>query len=92
MIYELADHVQGFLSEHNKPLSSSFHEEMLKDQRLQQERLALEEQEKLDQRRRQEEQTVRMHACLYTHCTHARTHTLTDLLNVPLNSFLSKAI
>uniref|UniRef100_A0A674EFX9 non-specific serine/threonine protein kinase n=1 Tax=Salmo trutta TaxID=8032 RepID=A0A674EFX9_SALTR len=43
--------------EHNKPPSSSFHEEMLKNQRLQQERLALEEQEKLDQRRRQEEQT-----------------------------------
>ncbi|KAK6304367.1 hypothetical protein J4Q44_G00249530 [Coregonus suidteri] len=57
MIYELADHVQGFLSEHNKPPSSSFHEEMLKNQRLHQERLALEEQEKLDQRRRQEEQT-----------------------------------
>lgn len=52
MIYELADHVQGFLSEHNKRPSSSFHEEMLKNQRLQQERLALEEQEKLDQRRR----------------------------------------
>ncbi|CAB1330846.1 unnamed protein product [Coregonus sp. 'balchen'] len=57
MIYELADHVQGFLSEHNKPPSSSFHEEMLKNQRLHQERLALEEQERLDQRRRQEEQT-----------------------------------
>uniref|UniRef100_A0AAZ3R7R4 non-specific serine/threonine protein kinase n=1 Tax=Oncorhynchus tshawytscha TaxID=74940 RepID=A0AAZ3R7R4_ONCTS len=57
MIYELADHVQGFLSEHNKPPFSSFHEEMLKNQRLQQERLALEEQEKLDQRRSKEEQT-----------------------------------
>uniref|UniRef100_A0A8C7VVB0 non-specific serine/threonine protein kinase n=1 Tax=Oncorhynchus mykiss TaxID=8022 RepID=A0A8C7VVB0_ONCMY len=57
MIYELADHVQGFLSEHNKRPSSSFHEEMLKNQRLQQERLALEEQKRLDQRRRQEEQT-----------------------------------
>jgi hypothetical protein len=60
MIYELADHVQGFLSEHNKPPSSSFHEEMMKDQRLQQERLALEEQEKLDQRRSKEEQMVRL--------------------------------
>uniref|UniRef100_A0A8C7RAD2 eIF-2-alpha kinase GCN2 n=1 Tax=Oncorhynchus mykiss TaxID=8022 RepID=A0A8C7RAD2_ONCMY len=59
MIYELADHVQGFLSEHNKRPSSSFHEEMLKNQRLQQERLALEEQKRLDQRRRQEEQTER---------------------------------
>uniref|UniRef100_A0A4W5N769 Protein kinase domain-containing protein n=1 Tax=Hucho hucho TaxID=62062 RepID=A0A4W5N769_9TELE len=57
MIYELADHVQGFLSEHNKRPSSSFHEEMLKNQRLQQEKLALEEQERLDQCRRQEEQT-----------------------------------
>ncbi|XP_055719045.1 eIF-2-alpha kinase GCN2 [Salvelinus fontinalis] len=57
MIYELADHVQGFLSEHNKRPSSSFHEEMLKNQRLHQERLALEEQERLDQCRRQEEQT-----------------------------------
>uniref|UniRef100_A0A8C8LPB9 eIF-2-alpha kinase GCN2 n=1 Tax=Oncorhynchus tshawytscha TaxID=74940 RepID=A0A8C8LPB9_ONCTS len=57
MIYELADHVQGFLSEHNKRPSSSFHEEMLKNQRLQQERLALEEQKRLDQCRRQEEQT-----------------------------------
>uniref|UniRef100_A0A673YNM0 non-specific serine/threonine protein kinase n=1 Tax=Salmo trutta TaxID=8032 RepID=A0A673YNM0_SALTR len=57
MIYELADHVQGFLSEHNKRPSSSFHEEMLKNQRLQQERLALEEQARLDQCRRQEEQT-----------------------------------
>uniref|UniRef100_A0A8C7M9E7 eIF-2-alpha kinase GCN2 n=1 Tax=Oncorhynchus kisutch TaxID=8019 RepID=A0A8C7M9E7_ONCKI len=57
MIYELADHVQGFLSEHNKRPSSSFHEEMLKNQRLQQERLALEEQKRLDQRLWQEEQT-----------------------------------
>lgn len=57
MIYELADLVQGFLTEHNVPPSSSFHEEMLKNQRRLQERLALEEQQKIDQRRRQEEQT-----------------------------------
>ncbi|XP_035388429.1 eIF-2-alpha kinase GCN2 isoform X2 [Electrophorus electricus] len=56
MIYELADFVQGFLTEHNVPPSRSFHEEMLKNQQRQQERLALEEQMRLDQRRRQEEQ------------------------------------
>ncbi|KAM3870802.1 eIF-2-alpha kinase GCN2 [Diretmus argenteus] len=55
MIYELADYVQGFLSEYNKPPSRSFHDEMLKNQRRQQEKLALEEQQKLDQRRKQEE-------------------------------------
>lgn len=59
MIYELADHIQGFLSEHNKPPSSSFHEEMLKNHRRQQEMRAQEEQQKMDQRRRQEEETVR---------------------------------
>ncbi|XP_052437387.1 eIF-2-alpha kinase GCN2 isoform X1 [Carassius gibelio] len=56
MIYELADLVQGFLTEHNVPPSSSFHEEMLKNQRRLQERLAQEEQQKIDQQRRQEEQ------------------------------------
>ncbi|XP_055013276.1 eIF-2-alpha kinase GCN2 isoform X2 [Boleophthalmus pectinirostris] len=56
MIYELADHIQGFLSEHNKPPSSSFHEEMLKNQRKQQEKRALEEQQRMDQQRRQEEE------------------------------------
>uniref|UniRef100_A0AAX7TPV7 eIF-2-alpha kinase GCN2 n=1 Tax=Astatotilapia calliptera TaxID=8154 RepID=A0AAX7TPV7_ASTCA len=56
MIYQLADHIQGFLSEHNKPPSRSFHEEMLKNQRRQQEKLALEEQQRLDQRRKQEEE------------------------------------
>ncbi|XP_053488960.1 eIF-2-alpha kinase GCN2 isoform X2 [Ictalurus furcatus] len=56
MIYELADFVQGFLTEHNVPPSRSFHEEMLKNHRRQQERLALEEQQRIDQRRRQEEQ------------------------------------
>ncbi|TKS86524.1 eIF-2-alpha kinase GCN2 [Collichthys lucidus] len=56
MIYELANHIQGFLSEHNKPPSSSFHEEMLKNQRRQQEKLAQEEQQRMDQRRKQEEE------------------------------------
>uniref|UniRef100_A0A3Q2QQ59 non-specific serine/threonine protein kinase n=1 Tax=Fundulus heteroclitus TaxID=8078 RepID=A0A3Q2QQ59_FUNHE len=46
MIYELADHIQGFLSEHNKPPPRSFHEEMLKNQRRQQEKRALEEQQR----------------------------------------------
>ncbi|CAI5696843.1 unnamed protein product [Oreochromis niloticus] len=56
MIYQLADHIQGFLSEHNRPPSRSFHEEMLKNQRRQQEKLALEEQQRMDQRRKQEEE------------------------------------
>ncbi|CAJ1073779.1 eIF-2-alpha kinase GCN2 [Xyrichtys novacula] len=57
MIYELADHIQGFLSEHNKPPPRSFHEEMLKNQRRQQEKRDQEEQLKMDQRRKQEEET-----------------------------------
>ncbi|KAI3367813.1 hypothetical protein L3Q82_026651 [Scortum barcoo] len=56
MIYELADHIQGFLSEHNKPPPRSFHEEMLKNQRRQQEKRAQEEQQRMDQRRKQEEE------------------------------------
>uniref|UniRef100_A0A7N6A528 non-specific serine/threonine protein kinase n=1 Tax=Anabas testudineus TaxID=64144 RepID=A0A7N6A528_ANATE len=56
MIYELADHIQGFLSEHNKPPSCSFHEEMLKNQQRQQEKRALEEQQRMDQQRKQEEE------------------------------------
>ncbi|XP_062863394.1 eIF-2-alpha kinase GCN2 [Trichomycterus rosablanca] len=56
MIYELADLVQTFLTEHNVPPPRSFHEEMLKNQQRQKERLALEEQERIDQRHRQEEQ------------------------------------
>lgn len=59
MIYELADHIQGFLSEHNKPPSRSFHEEMLKNQRRQQEKRAQEERQRMDQQRKQEEQMVR---------------------------------
>uniref|UniRef100_A0AAV2JI99 non-specific serine/threonine protein kinase n=1 Tax=Knipowitschia caucasica TaxID=637954 RepID=A0AAV2JI99_KNICA len=56
IIYELADHIQGFLSKYNKPPSRSFHEEMLKNQRKQQEKRALEEQQKMDLQRRQEEE------------------------------------
>ncbi|KAM3594076.1 uncharacterized protein V6R79_001838 [Siganus canaliculatus] len=56
MIYELADHIQGFLCEHNKPPSCSFHEEMLKNQQKQQEKRAQEEQQKMDQQRKQEEE------------------------------------
>ncbi|XP_070776102.1 eIF-2-alpha kinase GCN2 [Enoplosus armatus] len=55
MIYELAGHIQGFLSEHNKPPSRSFHEEMLKNQQRQQEKRAQEEQQRMDQMRKQEE-------------------------------------
>ncbi|XP_057714793.1 eIF-2-alpha kinase GCN2 [Corythoichthys intestinalis] len=56
MIYELADHIQGFLSEHNKPPPSSFHDEMLKNLRRKQEKRDLEEQQRRDQRRKQEEE------------------------------------
>ncbi|KAI4804081.1 hypothetical protein KUCAC02_025723 [Chaenocephalus aceratus] len=56
MIYELADYIQGFLSEHNKPPSSSFHAEMLKNLQRQQEIRDQEEQQKMDQRRKQEEE------------------------------------
>ncbi|XP_043999706.1 eIF-2-alpha kinase GCN2 [Gambusia affinis] len=56
MIYELADYIQGFLSEHNKPPPRSFHEEMLKNQRRQEEKRALEEKQRMDQQRKQEEE------------------------------------
>ncbi|XP_023370051.1 eIF-2-alpha kinase GCN2 isoform X2 [Otolemur garnettii] len=52
MIFELAYHVQSFLSEHNKPPPKSFHEEML-------ERRAQEEQQRLLEARRKEEQEQR---------------------------------
>lgn len=52
MIFELAHHVQSFLSEHNKPPPKSFHEEML-------ERQAQEKQQRLLEARRKEEQEVR---------------------------------
>nr|XP_004660829.2 eIF-2-alpha kinase GCN2 [Jaculus jaculus] len=52
MIFELAYHVQLFLSEHNKPPPKSFHEEMLQRQ-------AQEEQQRLLEARRKEEQEQR---------------------------------
>lgn len=59
MIYELADYVQGFLTEHNVPPPRSFHEEMLKNQQREQERLVREEQRRMDLERHKEEQMVR---------------------------------
>ncbi|KAM9356242.1 eIF-2-alpha kinase GCN2 isoform 2-T2 [Pholidichthys leucotaenia] len=56
VIYELAVHIQGFLSEHNRSPPRSFHEEMLKNQRRQQEKRALEEQQRVDQQRKQKEE------------------------------------
>nr|D4A7V9.2 RecName: Full=eIF-2-alpha kinase GCN2; AltName: Full=Eukaryotic translation initiation factor 2-alpha kinase 4; AltName: Full=GCN2-like protein [Rattus norvegicus] len=52
MIFELAHHVQSFLSEHNKPPPKSFHEEML-------ERQAQEKQQRLLEARQKEEQEQR---------------------------------
>lgn len=52
MIFELAHHVQSFLSEHNKPPPKSFHEEML-------ERQAQEKQQRMLEARLKQEQEVR---------------------------------
>ncbi|XP_023590889.1 eIF-2-alpha kinase GCN2 isoform X2 [Trichechus manatus latirostris] len=52
MIFELAYHVQSFLSEHNKPPPKSFHEEML-------ERRAQEERQRLLEAKQKEEQEQR---------------------------------
>lgn len=59
MIFELADYVQSFLSEHNKPPSKSFHEEMLKNHQKERERLAQEELRRAQEAKRREEQEVR---------------------------------
>ncbi|XP_018086600.1 eIF-2-alpha kinase GCN2 isoform X2 [Xenopus laevis] len=59
MIYQLADHVQCFLTEYNLPPPKSFHEEMLKNLQKQQEKLALEEEKRVQQIRMQEEQMRR---------------------------------
>ncbi|NXU52113.1 E2AK4 kinase, partial [Turnix velox] len=59
MIFELADHVQSFLSEYNKPPSKSFHEEMLKNHQKEQERLAQEELRRAQEAKRREEQEQR---------------------------------
>ncbi|XP_073495017.1 eIF-2-alpha kinase GCN2 isoform X1 [Phyllobates terribilis] len=59
MIYQLADHVQTFLTEHNHPPPKSFHEEMLKNQQRQQEKIALEEEKRNEEIKMREEQTRR---------------------------------
>uniref|UniRef100_A0A8C4VG92 eIF-2-alpha kinase GCN2 n=1 Tax=Falco tinnunculus TaxID=100819 RepID=A0A8C4VG92_FALTI len=59
MIFELADHVQSFLSEYNKPPSKSFHEEMLKNHQKEKERLAQEELRRAQEVKRREEQEQR---------------------------------
>lgn len=68
MIFELADYVQSFLSEYNKPPLKSFHEEMLKNQQKEQERLALEEERRIQDLRRKEEQMVRAWNLRYLSC------------------------
>nr|DBA14331.1 TPA: hypothetical protein GDO54_005319 [Pyxicephalus adspersus] len=57
MIYQLADHVQCFLTEHNQPPTKSFHEEMMKNLQRQQEQIALEEERRIQEIKRKEEQT-----------------------------------
>lgn len=59
MIFELAGYIQSFLSEYNKPPSKSFHEEMLKNHKKEQERLAQEELRRAQEVKRREEQEVR---------------------------------
>ncbi|KAE8587318.1 hypothetical protein XENTR_v10021928 [Xenopus tropicalis] len=59
MIYQLADHVQCFLTEYNHPPPKSFHEEMLKNLQKQQEKLALEEERRMQEIKMKEEQTRR---------------------------------
>lgn len=49
MIFELADHVQSFLSEHNKPPPKSFHEEMLERRAQEEQRRLLEAKQKVEQ-------------------------------------------
>ncbi|XP_077620823.1 eIF-2-alpha kinase GCN2 isoform X1 [Crocuta crocuta] len=53
MIFELADHVQSFLSEHNKPPPKSFHEEMLERQAQEEKRRLLEAKQKVEQEQRE---------------------------------------
>ncbi|ETE69773.1 Eukaryotic translation initiation factor 2-alpha kinase 4, partial [Ophiophagus hannah] len=59
MIFELAEYIQSFLSDYNKPPSKSFHEEMLKNQQKEQERLAKEEQQRIQDLKKKEEQMER---------------------------------
>ncbi|XP_004712755.1 eIF-2-alpha kinase GCN2 [Echinops telfairi] len=53
MIFELAYHVQSFLSEHNKPPPKSFHEEMLERQAQEEQRRRLEAKQKEEQEQRE---------------------------------------
>uniref|UniRef100_A0A8D1SRU3 eIF-2-alpha kinase GCN2 n=1 Tax=Sus scrofa TaxID=9823 RepID=A0A8D1SRU3_PIG len=53
MIFELAYHVQLFLSEHNKPPPKSFHEEMLERQAQEEQRRQLEAKRKEEQEQRE---------------------------------------
>ncbi|XP_075388029.1 eIF-2-alpha kinase GCN2 [Tenrec ecaudatus] len=53
MIFELAYHVQSFLSEHNKPPPKSFHEEMLQRQAQEEQRRRLEAKQKEEQEQRE---------------------------------------
>ncbi|XP_078262214.1 eIF-2-alpha kinase GCN2 isoform X2 [Rhinoraja longicauda] len=59
MVYLLAEYVQSFLSEHNIPPSKSFHEEMLKSQQEQQQRLALEQRNRMEEIKKHEEKMQR---------------------------------
>ncbi|XP_070440348.1 eIF-2-alpha kinase GCN2 isoform X3 [Equus przewalskii] len=53
MIFELAYHVQSFLSEHNKPPPKSFHEEMLARQAQEEQRRLIEAERKKEQEQRE---------------------------------------
>ncbi|KAG8126200.1 hypothetical protein E2320_021426, partial [Naja naja] len=59
MIFELAEYIQSFLSDYNKPPSKSFHEQMLKNQQKEQERLAKEEEQRIQDLKKKEEQMER---------------------------------
>ncbi|KAM9294477.1 eIF-2-alpha kinase GCN2 [Gastrophryne carolinensis] len=59
MIYQLADYVQCFLTEHNHPPPKSFHEEMMKNLQIQKEKIALEEERRIEEVKRKEEQVRR---------------------------------
>uniref|UniRef100_A0A8C6VKJ1 eIF-2-alpha kinase GCN2 n=1 Tax=Naja naja TaxID=35670 RepID=A0A8C6VKJ1_NAJNA len=63
MIFELAEYIQSFLSDYNKPPSKSFHEQMLKNQQKEQERLAKEEEQRIQDLKKKEEQMISVHCC-----------------------------
>lgn len=80
MIFELADYVQSFLSDYNKPPSKSFHEEMLKNQQREQERLAQEEQQRMQDLKRKEEEMVRT-GYLFLYLYHPSSYEHTNSLD-----------